>query len=93
MPSELSGGEQQRVSIGRALMNEPSIILADEPTGNLDSNASKEIIALFKYYNKAYKQTLLIVTHDERIALQADRIIELRDGKIIKDEKNTPNIS
>ena len=93
MPSELSGGEQQRVSIGRALMNEPSIILADEPTGNLDSNASKEIIELFKYYNKAYKQTLLIVTHDERIALQADRIIELRDGKIIKDEKNTPNIS
>ena len=93
MPSELSGGEQQRVSIGRALMNEPSIILADEPTGNLDSNASKEIIELFKYYNKSYKQTLLIVTHDERIALQANRIIELRDGKIIKDEKNTPNIS
>ena len=93
MPSELSGGEQQRVSIARALMNEPSIILADEPTGNLDSKASKEIVELFRYYNKAYKQTLLIVTHDERIALQADRIIELRDGKLIKDEKNTPNIS
>ena len=93
MPSELSGGEQQRVSIARALMNEPSIILADEPTGNLDSKASKEIVELFRYYNKAYKQTLLIVTHDERIALQADRIIELRDGKIIKDERNTPNIS
>ena len=93
MPSELSGGEQQRVAIARALMNEPSIILADEPTGNLDSKASKEIVELFRYYNKAYKQTLLIVTHDERIALQADRIIELRDGKIIKDERNTPNIS
>ena len=93
MPSELSGGEQQRASIARALMNEPSIILADEPTGNLDSKASKEIVELFRYYNKAYKQTLLIVTHDERIALQADRIIELRDGKIIKDERNTPNIS
>ena len=93
MPSELSGGEQQRASIARALMNEPSIILADEPTGNLDSKASKEIVELFRYYNKAYKQTLLIVTHDERIALQADQIIELRDGKIIKDERNTPNIS
>ena len=93
MPHELSGGEQQRVSIGRALMNEPSIILADEPTGNLDSKASKEIVELFRYYNKAYKQTLLIVTHDERIALQSDRIIELSDGEIIKDEKNTPNIS
>lgn len=91
MPSELSGGEQQRVSIGRALMNEPSIILADEPTGNLDSKASKEIVELFRYYNKVYKQTLLIVTHDERIALQADRIIELRDGKIIKDESNYPD--
>ena len=93
MPSELSGGEQQRVSIGRALMNEPSIILADEPTGNLDSGASKEILELFKYYNKAYKQTILMVTHDENIALQTERIVELRDGKIIKDEKNTPIIS
>lgn len=87
MPSQLSGGEQQRVSIGRALMNNPSIILADEPTGNLDSMASKEIVEIFKYYNKAYKQTLIIVTHDEKIALQADRIIKLQDGKIIGDEK------
>lgn len=87
MPSQLSGGEQQRVSIGRALMNNPSIILADEPTGNLDSKASKEIVEIFKYYNKAYKQTLIIVTHDEKIALQADRIIKLEDGKIIGDEK------
>ena len=86
MPSQLSGGEQQRVSIGRALMNNPSIILADEPTGNLDSKASKEIVEIFKYYNKAYKQTLIIVTHDEKIALQADRIIKLEDGKIIGDE-------
>lgn len=86
MPSQLSGGEQQRVSIGRALMNNPSIILADEPTGNLDSKASKEIVEIFKYYNKAYKQTLIIVTHDEKIALQADRIIKLKDGKIIGDE-------
>ena len=86
MPSQLSGGEQQRVSIGRALINNPSIILADEPTGNLDSMASKEIVEIFKYYNKAYKQTLIIVTHDEKIALQADRIIKLEDGKIIGDE-------
>ena len=86
MPSQLSGGEQQRVSIGRALMNNPSIILADEPTGNLDSSASKEIVEIFKYYNKTYKQTLIIVTHDEKIALQADRIIKLQDGKIIGDE-------
>ena len=86
MPSQLSGGEQQRVSIGRALMNNPSIILADEPTGNLDSMASKEIVEIFKYYNKAYKQTLIIVTHDEKIALQADRIIKLKDGKIIGEE-------
>ena len=86
MPSQLSGGEQQRVSIGRALINNPSIILADEPTGNLDSMASKEIVEIFKYYNKAYKQTLIIVTHDDKIALQADRIIKLEDGKIIGDE-------
>lgn len=89
MPSQLSGGEQQRVSIGRALINKPSLVLADEPTGNLDSKTSKEILELFKYYNKVYKQTLIIVTHDERIALQADRIMELEDGKIIKDEVNT----
>ena len=83
MPSELSGGEQQRVSIARALINNPSIILADEPTGNLDSKASKEIVDLFKYYNKTYKQTLLIVTHDEKTALQADRILRLEDGKLV----------
>ena len=88
LPSELSGGEEQRVSIARALINEPAIVLADEPTGNLDSKSSKEIVDIFKYYNKAYKQTLIMVTHDEKIALQADRIIEIRDGKIIKDEKN-----
>lgn len=92
MPSELSGGEQQRVSIGRALMNKPSILLADEPTGNLDSIASKEIVDIFKYYNKTYKQTILLVTHDEKIALQAGRIIKLQDGKIIMDEKNNANI-
>ena len=86
MPSQLSGGEQQRVSIGRALINEPSIILADEPTGNLDSKASKEILEIFKYYNKTFNQTILMVTHDEKLALQADRIVELKDGKIIKDE-------
>ena len=88
LPSELSGGEEQRVSIGRALINEPVIVLADEPTGNLDSKSSKEIVDIFKYYNKAYKQTLIMVTHDERIALQADRIIEISDGKIIKDDKS-----
>lgn len=88
MPSELSGGEQQRVSIGRALINNPSILLADEPTGNLDSKASKEIVDIFKYYNKTYKQTIILVTHDEGIALQADRIIKLADGKIIQDGGN-----
>ena len=88
MVSQLSGGEQQRVSIGRALINEPAIVLADEPTGNLDSKASKEIIDIFKYYNKAYKQTLIMVTHDEKIALQADRIIIIQDGKIIRNETN-----
>ena len=88
MPSELSGGEQQRVSIGRALVNNPSILLADEPTGNLDSKASKEIVDIFKYYNKTYKQTILLVTHDEKMALQTDRIIKLQDGKIVQDEAN-----
>ena len=87
MPSQLSGGEQQRVSIGRALMNKPSILLADEPTGNLDSKASKDIVDIFKYYNKAYKQTILLVTHDEKIALQADRIIRIEDGQIVGDER------
>ena len=85
LPSELSGGQQQRVSIGRALINDPAIILADEPTGNLDSKSSREIIDLLKLSNKRYNQTLLIITHDEKIALQADRIITISDGKIISD--------
>jgi len=86
LPNQLSGGQQQRVSIGRALMNTPSVVLADEPTGNLDSKNSQEIIDLLKYYNKEYNQTLIIITHDENIALQADRIISLEDGKITRDE-------
>ena len=87
LPNELSGGEQQRVSIGRALMNRPAIVLADEPTGNLDSKASKEIIELLKLSNKKYKQTIIMITHDNSLALSADRIITIGDGKIIKDEK------
>lgn len=86
LPNQLSGGQQQRVSIGRALMNEPAILLADEPTGNLDSKNSHEIIELLKLSNKKYNQTLLVITHDENIALQADRIIEINDGRIIRDE-------
>ena len=82
LPSELSGGQQQRVSIGRALMNNPAILLADEPTGNLDSKNSKEIVELLRQFNKALNQTVIIITHDERIALDADRVI----GKIVKDE-------
>lgn len=88
LPNQLSGGQQQRVSIGRAIMNEPAIMLADEPTGNLDSKASEEIISLLKLYNKKYKQTVVIITHDDKIALEADRIITIDDGKIIKDCKN-----
>ena len=87
LPNQLSGGQQQRVSIGRSLVNNPAIILADEPTGNLDSKNSKEILELLKYSNKKYKQTLIIITHDQNIALEADRIISIDDGKIIKDEK------
>lgn len=87
LPNQLSGGQQQRVSIGRAMMNHPSIVLADEPTGNLDSKASKEIIDLLKASNKKYKQTLIVITHDEKIALEADRIITIEDGRLIKDEK------
>lgn len=87
LPNELSGGQQQRVSIGRALMNHPSILLADEPTGNLDSKSSKEIIELLKISNKKYHQTIIMITHDQSLALNADRIITLKDGKIIKDEK------
>lgn len=86
LPSELSGGQQQRVSIGRALMNNPAILLADEPTGNLDSKNSKEIVELLRQFNKALNQTVIIVTHDERLALDADRVIAVEDGKIVKDE-------
>lgn len=88
LPNELSGGQQQRVSIGRAVINEPAIMLADEPTGNLDSKASGEIISLLRLSNKKYNQTVIIITHDEKIALEADRVITIDDGKIIKDEMN-----
>ncbi|WP_066052356.1 ABC transporter ATP-binding protein [Robertmurraya korlensis] len=90
LPNQLSGGQQQRVSIGRALINNPAIMLADEPTGNLDSNNSEEIIDLLKRFNKTYQQTLIVITHDERIALQADRVIAIEDGKITKDEVIRP---
>lgn len=86
LPNQLSGGQQQRVSIGRALMNAPAVVLADEPTGNLDSKNSQEIIELLKMSNQKYNQTLIIITHDENIALQADRILAIEDGKIIRDE-------
>ena len=86
LPNQLSGGQQQRVSIGRALINNPALVLADEPTGNLDSKNSAEIIELLKLSNKKYNQTLIIVTHDESIAMQADRIISIEDGRIAKDE-------
>ena len=86
LPNQLSGGQQQRVSIGRALMNSPAVVLADEPTGNLDSKNSQEIVELLKLSNKQYGQTLIVITHDESIALQADRIITIEDGKITRDE-------
>lgn len=86
LPNQLSGGQQQRVSIGRALISSPAIMLADEPTGNLDSKNSKEIIELLKHFHKVYHQTLIVITHDESIALQADRIISIEDGKIARDE-------
>ena len=86
LPNQLSGGQQQRVSIGRALMNAPAVVLADEPTGNLDSKNSQEIIELLKESNKRYNQTLIMITHDENIALQANRIISIEDGRIIRDE-------
>ncbi len=86
LPNELSGGEQQRVSIGRALINQPALVLADEPTGNLDSKNSREIVELLKLSNKRYHQTLIVITPDHGIALQADRIITLEDGRIVKDE-------
>ena len=86
LPNQLSGGQQQRVSIGRALANSPALVLADEPTGNLDSKNSAEIINLLRLYNKKYNQTLIVITHDEKIALQADRIIGIEDGRISRDE-------
>lgn len=86
LPNQLSGGQQQRVSIGRALMNSPSIVLSDEPTGNLDSKNSHEIVELLKRMNREYNQTLIMITHDESIALQARRIIAIEDGKIVRDE-------
>ena len=86
LPNQLSGGQQQRVAIARALMNAPAVVLADEPTGNLDSKNSQEIVELLKISNQKYNQTLIIITHDENIALQADRILAIEDGKIIRDE-------
>ena len=87
LPNQLSGGQQQRVSIGRAIGNYPAIVLADEPTGNLDSKASREIIDLLKMSNQKYNQTVIVITHDENIALEADRILTIDDGKIVKDER------
>lgn len=86
MPNQLSGGQQQRVSIGRALVNNPALMLADEPTGNLDSENSKEIISLLRQFNKDFNQTVIIITHDEKIANSADRVITIEDGKITGDE-------
>lgn len=86
LPNQLSGGQQQRVSIGRALINNPALLLADEPTGNLDSENSREIISLLRRFNKENNQTVIIITHDERIALAADRVIAIEDGKIVRDE-------
>ena len=88
LPNELSGGQQQRVSIGRAMINNPAIMLADEPTGNLDSKSSEEIISLLKLSNKKFNQTLIVITHDLDIAKQADRVITIEDGKILRDERN-----
>lgn len=87
LPNQLSGGQQQRVSIGRALMNAPAVVLADEPTGNLDSKNSREIVELLKLSNQKYGQTLILITHDENIALQADRILTIEDGRITKDDR------
>ena len=93
LPNQLSGGQQQRVSIGRALVNHPALMLADEPTGNLDSENSKEIVALLRHFNKTLNQTVIIITHDEKIALSADRIISIEDGKITRDEVRIGGIS
>lgn len=87
LPSALSGGQQQRVSLGRALINDPAFILADEPTGNLDSRASRDVMELLQVANRRYQQTLLLITHDEKIALMADRILTLADGRLISDER------
>ena len=92
LPNELSGGQQQRVSIGRSLMSKPDIIMADEPTGNLDSKASMEIMNLLKLSNEKYNQTIIMITHDMELAKNAGRIITLEDGKIVKDEVNNENI-
>ena len=86
LPNQLSGGQQQRVSIGRALVNNPALVLADEPTGNLDSENSREIMALLRRFNREYKQTVIVITHDENIALSADRVLAIEDGKIVRDE-------
>ncbi len=87
LPNELSGGQQQRVSIGRAIINSPAIMLADEPTGNLDSKASEEIISYLRLSNQKYNQTVIVITHDEKIAMEADRVIVIDDGKIVSDER------
>ena len=92
LPNQLSGGQQQRVSIGRARMNMPAIVLADEPTGNLDSKNSQEIVSLLKYSNRAYEQTLIMITHDENIALQADRIMTIEDGRIVSDVRRKARV-
>lgn len=86
LPNQLSGGQQQRVSIGRALVNNPALVLADEPTGNLDSENSREIMALLRRFNREFKQTVVVITHDENIALSADRVLAIEDGKIVRDE-------
>lgn len=90
LPNQLSGGQQQRVSIGRALMNAPAVVLADEPTGNLDSKNSQEIMELLRTSNEKYKQTLIVITHDENVALQSKRMIRIEDGKIVRDEVIRP---
>ena len=87
LPNQLSGGQQQRVAIGRALMNAPSVVLADEPTGNLDSKNSAKIMSLLRASNKKFKQTLIVITHDEDVALMADRVIAIEDGRIVRDER------
>ena len=87
-PSELSGGQQQRVAIARSLIYSPSLVLADEPTGNLDRENSREIIEILKYFNRTLKQTIIVITHDESIALEAERVITIVDGKVVGDERN-----